>query len=388
MLFLEQQDALDLGALLDQFGVGLPHRLPKGLDQRVEKGLARAELVSMTAGAAQDAAQHITATLIRGHDAVAHQEGAGADVIGDHAQRGAGEIGRAGGALRGLEQDAENIDLVVGMDMLHHRGDALEPHTGVHRGLGQGRQGAICRALILHEHDIPDLDVAVGVFIGAAGRTTRHIRAMVKENFGAGPTGAGVAHRPEVALLAEPRDAIGRHADLLDPDLLGFIVVVEYRDPELLARDCEHAGQELPGKVDRLALEVITEAEVAEHLEEGVVPRRVANVVEVVVLAASAHAALRTRRAGISALLAAEKKVLELDHAGVGEQQRGIVAGHQRTTGHAGVALAFEVSEKGLADLGAVHAEHLVKGGRSRPAWLRISPSIRGWRAQALPDKA
>ena len=81
---------------------------------------------------------------------------------------------------------------------------------------------------------------------------------------------------------------------------------------------------------DRLALEVVAEGEVAEHLEEGVVARGVADVLEVVVLAARAHAALRAGRAHVGALLLAEEHVLELHHAGVGEQQRRIVAGHER----------------------------------------------------------
>jgi hypothetical protein len=58
-------------------------------------------------------------------------------------------------------------------------------------------------------------------------------------------------------------------------------------------------GQELPGEADRLALEVVAEAEVAEHLEEGVMPGGVADVLQVVVLAAGAHAALGTGGAGV-----------------------------------------------------------------------------------------
>ena len=54
------------------------------------------------------------------------------------------------------------------------------------------------------------------------------------------------------------------------------------------------------------------------------------DVVEVVVLAADAHALLRRRGARVVALLAAEEQVLELVHPGVGEEQRRIVAGHER----------------------------------------------------------
>jgi len=44
--------------------------------------------------------------------------------------------------------------------------------------------------------------------------------------------------------------------------------------------------------VDRVALEIIAEREVPQHLEERVVPGGVADVFEVIVLAAGAQAAL------------------------------------------------------------------------------------------------
>ena len=59
--------------------------------------------------------------------------------------------------------------------------------------------------------------------------------------------------------------------------------------------EAEVLGQQLPGELDRAFLEVVAEREVAEHLEEGVVARGVADVVEVVVLAAGADAFLRGR---------------------------------------------------------------------------------------------
>jgi hypothetical protein len=48
------------------------------------------------------------------------------------------------------------------------------------------------------------------------------------------------------------------------------------------------------------------------------------------VLAAGADAFLRARGARVIALLAAEEDVLELVHAGVGEEQRRIARGNER----------------------------------------------------------
>ena len=99
-------------------------------------------------------------------------------------------------------------------------------------------------------------------------------------------------------------------------------------------------GEQLPGVGDGFALEVVAEAEVAEHLEEGVVAAGEADVFEVVVLAAGADALLRGGGAGVVALLGAEEDVLELVHAGVGEEQRGVVVRDQRGGVHAAMASA------------------------------------------------
>ena len=124
------------------------------------------------------------------------------------------------------------------------------------------------------------------------------------------------------------------------------------------ARQAQGAGQELPGVLDRLALEVVAETEVAEHLEERVVARRVADVLEIVVLAAGAHAALRRRGALVAAFLVAEEHVLELHHAGVREQQRRVVAGHQRRARDDLVAVVTKKLQECLAQLIARHGFH------------------------------
>ena len=118
-----------------------------------------------------------------------------------------------------------------------------------------------------------------------------------------------------------------RNAGDLLPQLLGFVVLAEDGDVQLVLRQAVVFGQQVPGKVDRFGFEVIAEGEVAEHLEERVVAARVADVLEIVVLAAGANAFLRRCGARVVALLLSKKDVLELVHAGVGEQQRRIVGG-------------------------------------------------------------
>src|SRR3546814_21105911 len=76
---------------------------------------------------------------------------------------------------------------------------------------------------------------------------------------------------------------------------------------------------------DLVLLEVVAERPVAEHLEKGVVARGVADLVEVVVLAAGTQAALDIGRAHVAALLRAKEHVLELDHARV--DRKSVVSG-------------------------------------------------------------
>ncbi len=63
-------------------------------------------------------------------------------------------------------------------------------------------------------------------------------------------------------------------------------VAAEDGDDQAVLRQVEDLREELPGEGDGVLLEVVAEAEVPEHLEERVVARGDADVLEVVVLAA------------------------------------------------------------------------------------------------------
>src|SRR6185295_8287869 len=145
-------------------------------------------------------------------------------------------------------------------------------------------------------------------------------------------------------------------------------------------------GEQLPGKLDRVLLEIVAEAEVAQHFEESVVPRRVADVLQVVVLAARTHAALRGGGARVGALLLAEEDVLELHHARIDEQQRRVVRGHERTGGHDAVALGLEILEEARADLGGFHVTPILKEGATAPGRCGPSSSVRRRAARISRD--
>src|SRR5258706_14104812 len=103
-----------------------------------------------------------------GDDAMADRMGA--------CNGGAGMFGRSG------NQMAEEVDVEDIVHALHNCSETLEPHAGVDGGAWQIFALAARQLLILHENEIPDLDEAVAVLIGRAGRTARYVRAMIVED--------------------------------------------------------------------------------------------------------------------------------------------------------------------------------------------------------------
>src|SRR6185437_7594956 len=209
---------------------------------------------------------------------------------------------------------------------------------------------------------IPDLDETIALGVGATGRPAENLVAMIEEDFRARAARAGIAHGPEIVRAGDAQNpAVGKPGDCL-PDIEGVVVVDIDGDQQALGRQREIPGDEIPGQFDRALLEIVAEREIAEHLEEGVVARGVADIVEIVVLAAGAHAFLRGDGAAIGALLEAGEDVLELHHAGIGEHQRRVVARHERRRRYRLMAVAGEEIDEALTDfVDAAHA--LIRSG-------------------------
>ena len=235
----------------------------------------------------------------------------------------------AGGFGRRANEGAHEVDVVVGMHALEDRCYALEAHARVDGGAGQGDALAAVHLLILHEDEVPEFQKPVAILIRAAGRAALQGRALVVEDFRAGAAGAGLAHGPEIVGRRDADDAVVAEARDLLPKIKGLVVRVVDGDEQAVLVEREFLADQLPGEFNRLGLEIIAEGEVAEHLEEGVVTRGVADIVEIVVLAPGAHAFLGACRAAVGAFLDAGEDILELHHARIGEHQCGIIAGHK-----------------------------------------------------------
>ncbi len=308
----------------------------------------------MPHGAAHDPAQDVAAPVLGRHHPVGDQERGAAQVVGDDAvMRRARPVRIARCRVRrSLDQRAHQVGRVVVVRPLQDRRDPLYSHSGVDRLIRQRRTAAVLALLVLHEDEVPDLDEPVPVLLRAARRPAPVPLAVIVEDLGAGTARAGRPHLPEIVGRRDPDDAPVRQAGDAAPEVGGLVVVMVDRDQQTHRVDAQLPRHQIPGEGDRVGLEVIAETEVTEHLEERVVPRGIAYVVEVVVFAARAHAFLRCSGAHVVPRLDPGEQVLELHHPGVREHQGRIVPRHQRRGGHLRVPLRHEVVEEGTADLG------------------------------------
>ena len=329
-VFLDADDFLDVVVLSDELAevAGIAIDFNDGVNSALEELALDAEHAAVADGAAQDAAQHIAAALIRRQDAVHDHDSHGARVVGDDLQRDvrllvlavldACDLGRV------LDDRVEKIRLEVRLLVLNDRREALEAATRIDVLMGEILVGAVLLAVVLREDEVPDLEVAVAVATDGAGR--RAAAALLTEvDVDLGVRAARArADFPEVVLHLD--DVVLREARLGLPDLDGFRVVRIDRDPELVFRQLNDFRQEFPSPGNGLALEIIAEREIAEHLEERLMARRTADVLDI----ARAHAALARRHARAGRLHLAREERLQRSHAGADQQQGRIVLRDQR----------------------------------------------------------
>ena len=286
--------------LCSDVGVRLAHDLDRGLDEARHDQLLGAEQVGVADGPAQDAAQHVAATLVRREHAVVDEHRPRAGVLGQDPQAEAvavvvvaGEVLRAGERARLVDDRRQQVGLPHRVDALDQGEDALEAGAGIDRRLRQRRAGAVGRLVVLHEHQVPELHepVAVGVVQRARRRArTPAPRSMwISEHGPHGPVSPicqklSLSPRRWMRSIGTPTCS----CQIASASSSLSWTVIQSRSPS----KPNALGDEFPRPRDGLGLEVVAEAEVAQHLEEHEVALGAADVVEVVVLAAGPSALL------------------------------------------------------------------------------------------------
>ena len=180
-----------------------------------------------------------------------------------------------------------------------------------------------------------------GASIGSKGS------ALVDEQLRTWTVGAGVCHLP-IVVFVESLHPLGAHADLVDPDLFSLVVAQVHRDPEVFRVKTQYLGCELPRKRDGVGLEVVTEAEVSHHLEEGEMAFGATNFVEVVVFTAGSGALLHSDCTFVRRGLFTDEVRLERHHARDREHHGGVMWNQTRTLDR-GVVLGHEIVSERFA---------------------------------------
>ena len=258
-----------------------------------------------------------------------------------------------------VDHRPQQVGFVDVVDPLQQAGNPFDPHAGVDVLARQRAEnlevvfaGAVT-ALVLHEDQVPDLDIAVLVGLWAALDAV--LRAAVVVNLRTRAARTWNTHRPVVVGHAAALDALGWQSGYLLPQPDGLVVVVEHGGPQPLGIESVPArgnriGQQRPGQFDRAALEIVAEREVSGHLKKGVVPGCNADLVDV----RGPNALLDTGRGAVGRGALAQEVGNELDHAGIDEKQIGIIEDH-RGAGYLRMAGIDEVGEKTLPDLVCLH---------------------------------
>ena len=283
-----------------------------------------------------------------GDDAVAHIVVVVADVIRTRRARG-----------HRVDGGAQQICLVNVVHALQQHRDPLDTHAGVDvlaRQRPEDRVVLFTRAfaaLVLHEHEIPDLDVAL--FAGQRSALGTVLGAAVVVDLRRRTARPGNAHRPVVVGHAAALDPLGGQTRDLLPQLRRFVVVQIDRGPKSLGIEAvttlgDGVGQQGPGKFDGALFEIVAEREIAGHLKKRVVPGGDPDFVDI----RRADAFLNAGGRRIRRRALAEEERHKLHHAGVDEQQVGVVENH-RSTRHLGMARVHEMIEEPLPDLVCLH---------------------------------
>src|SRR5690606_1329519 len=236
VLLLVPNHLADALLLLAQVRVVLGEHIDDDVRDLSEEGPVDADQAAVAHGAAQDAAQDVAAALVAGEDTVADQEGDGATVVGDDAQRAVdlrvlavldpGQFGRL------QEYRHVEVGLEDGADDLEDHGDALQAHPGVDVLARQRALGAVLFLVELHEDEVPDLEEAIAVIAAgpAAGPAAAQLLAAVVKDLRVGAVRTGGADgAPPVVLVAQPRDEVLGDADLVAPEGEGELVVAVHR---------------------------------------------------------------------------------------------------------------------------------------------------------------
>ena len=350
-LLLVHGNPLDEVPVALEFRVRAPHDVGHDVDDIGGDEAFGTETLSHEHGPADQPAKHVTAALVRREDTFRDQERERAGMVRDNAKPDVGLFGApidpARDSRRRIKDRCDEIGVEDRLDALDLREDPVEPGSGVDVPLGKLRERAVGVTVVLDEHEVPELDVALAPLGGPA--TGPVLGPPVEIDLRTWAAWARLAHLPEVVLVESLQSSREQARDVA-PERFGLVVGDVDGDPEVLRIKTELPGEQLPRVGDRQVLEVVAETEVPEHLEEGHMTRRGSGHVDV----DGAHARLHRRRPRRGRRSLGKEVRLELDHAGDREQHRRVVRHQARGREREMTTVDEELRER-VAQLVRVH---------------------------------
>ncbi len=351
ILFLRPHHLGDISFLFRHVGIGGLVDLGHRGHHLVQERPVHSQQLSVTRGAAQQAAQHIAPALVAGQHAVADHHDGGTDMVRDNPEGHVGLVALfivGAGDLADLIRNVHHgVHIKEGRNTLTGHRQPLKTHAGVDVLIRHLLVVALAVIDKLGEDVVPDFDIPVAVAAHGALRPTAAVfLAPVIVNLGAGTAGAG-AVLPEVVRLAEAEDTLSRDIHVLVPNFKSLFVLFVNGGIQPIRLQPRHLGQKLPAHGNGLLLEVITEGEIAQHLEIGAVAGGFADIFNV----ARADALLAGANPVAGRLFLPGKPGFHGGHAAVNQQKACVVVGNQGKAGQAQMALAFKIAQEHLPQL-------------------------------------
>jgi hypothetical protein len=294
------------------------------------------------------------------------------DVVGNYAE---GHIAQmrlaplaAGHFLQGGNQGLKNVGVVVGLLALNHLAKAFESHARVHVLGGKFLQGTVGLAQKFHEDVVPNLNHAGVVVVDQlCARDSRAVSGgpHVYVDLRTRTARTRIPHFPKIVFFGTVQNAV--LGNVFFPNRLGLLVrsqsvggiASKNRHVQLVRVDFVDLGQKLPGPSNGVLFEVIAKTPVPEHLEQRMVVGVVPDFLQIVVLARHPQAFLRVRNPRMLHRRDAQEHIFERIHAGIGEQQGGVVLDDQRCGWYNRMPFGGKKIKKSLSDLARGHVCYL-----------------------------
>ena len=135
---------------------------------------------------------------------------------------------------------------------------------------------------------------------------------------------------PEIIFLTETIDPLCRNADLFIPDFKSFLIVLIDRRIEPVSVQSHHFREKFPAPYNCLMFKVISKGEVAQHLKEGAMSRRLADILQI----SCTDTFLTGRNAPSRRNLLPCKIWLKRRHTGIDQQKAVVIVRYQRKALH------------------------------------------------------